>query len=90
MMRKLMKYFLGLAAIGTLIGILYVYFSGKNGCGCHCQDPDGQPEEEDFDLDSDLEPVSHREYVPLTPKDEPEEAAEKEAKAPEKAEKTKD
>lgn len=64
MLRKFFKYLLGLAAAGTVIGVLYAYFSGKQCTDFEDQDS-GLSEEEDFDLDSDLEPVTQREYVPL-------------------------
>ena len=51
-MKKFLKWFLGLAAVGTAIGLIIAYF---------CKDS----EEEDFDLDNDLKPVSERGYVHL-------------------------
>ena len=64
-MKKFLKWFISLAAIGSAIGLIIAYFC-KGGCcdGC-CDDSQDCTEEDDFDLDSDLEPVPDREYVPL-------------------------
>ena len=62
-MRKVVKYLLALIGAGAAIGALYAFFSKKN---TDCEEVELEfSEEEDFDLDSDLEPVTHREYVPL-------------------------
>lgn len=64
-MKKFLKWFISLAAIGSAIGLIIAYFC-KGRCCDNCGDG-GQDftEEDDFDLDSDLEPVADREYVPL-------------------------
>lgn len=62
-MKKFLKWFLGLAAVGSAVGLIIAYF-------CKDRHTETSPysetfcEEEDFDLDSDLKPVE-REYVPL-------------------------
>ena len=65
MLRKFAKCFLGLVVIGTVIGILYAYFSGRKCSECEEPDYEEDSEEDDFDLDSVLEPAVQREYVPL-------------------------
>ncbi len=62
-MKKFLKWFGVLAAVGTAIGIAAAFFL-KN--SSDSQDVDGSEftEDEDFDLDADLQPAE-REYVSL-------------------------
>lgn len=77
-MAKWCKKLLGLAAIGTaVVGLIY-YFR-KNDT-CEDNEFSADFEDEDFDLDSDLNPVSDREYVPLTPSAKPEDGSGEEDK----------
>lgn len=62
-MKKLLKWFLGFAAIGTAVGLAVAYFC-KNSAGEYGED-DSATEDKDFDLDVDLKPASEREYVSL-------------------------
>ena len=64
-MKKFLKWFISLAAIGSAIGIIIAYFCKGRCCDGCCDDSQDCTEEDDFDLDSDLEPVPDREYVPL-------------------------
>lgn len=66
-MKKFLKWFISLAAIGSAIGLIIAYFCKGRCCDCDscCDDSQDFTEEEDFDLDSDLQPVADREYVPL-------------------------
>ena len=63
-MKKFLKWFLGLAAVGTVLGLIIAYFckDSETDSDCDCTD---DMEDEDFDLDSDLKPVSERGYVHL-------------------------
>ena len=63
-MKKFLKWFLGLAAVGTLIGLIIAYFC-KDSDAVSEYDCTEDTEEDDFDLDSDLKPVSERGYVHL-------------------------
>lgn len=64
-MKKFLKWFLSLAVVGTVIGLIIAYFL-KDDCDDFCEEDDFVGEEEDdFDLDSDLQPVPDREYVSL-------------------------
>lgn len=62
-MKKFLKWFIALAAIGSAVGLIIAYFC-KGRCSDDCHDNGQDTEEEDFDLDSDLQPAD-REYVPL-------------------------
>lgn len=64
-MKKFLKWFISLAAIGSAIGLIIAYFCKGRCCDGCCDDSQDFTEEDDFDLDSDLEPVPDREYVPL-------------------------
>ena len=64
-MKKFLKWFISLAAIGSAIGLIIAYFCKGRCCDDSCDDSQDDTEEDDFDLDSDLEPVPDREYVPL-------------------------
>lgn len=64
-MKKFLKWFISLAAIGTAIGLIIAYFCKGRSSKCGCDDSQDFTEDEDFDLDSDLRPVRDREYVPL-------------------------
>mgnify|MGYP006982655309 CR=1 FL=1 len=55
---------LGLAAVGTGIGLIIAYFC-KDSDAVSEYDCTEDMEEEDFDLDNDLKPVSERGYVHL-------------------------
>ena len=81
-MRKFIKWLLGLVAAGSVIGLLYVYFSSKD-CELESEDTDSE-EEDDFDLDKDLAPVSNREYVPLNQTKASDEASDESAEEPAK------
>ena len=61
-MKKFLKWFLGLAAVGTAIGLIIAYFC-KDSDAVSEYDCTEDMEEEDFDLDNDLKPVSERGYV---------------------------
>ncbi len=63
-MKKFIKWFISLAAIGTIFGLIIAWFS-KDKQRRTDDSADDFTEEEDFDLDSDLQPVSERGYVPL-------------------------
>ncbi|MDY4170630.1 MAG: hypothetical protein SOY20_12120 [[Ruminococcus] gnavus] len=63
-MKKFLKWLLGLAAVGTAIGLIIAYFC-KDSDTVSEYDCTEDMEEEDFDLDSDLKPVSERGYVHL-------------------------
>ncbi len=63
-MKKFLKWFLGLAAVGTAIGLIIAYFC-KDSDAVSEYDCTEDMEEEDFDLDNDLKPVSDRGYVHL-------------------------
>lgn len=63
-MKKFLKWFLGLAAVGTAIGLIIAYFC-KDSDAVSEYDCTEDMEEEDFDLDNDLKPVSERGYVHL-------------------------
>ena len=72
-MKKFLKWFLGITAVCSVIGLLIAYFC-KDNDNEELDDYDEYEEDEDFDLDNDLKPVENREYVPLnkseeTPKD---------------------
>ncbi len=83
-LKKFLKWFLSLAVIGTIIGLVIAYFF-KDDCDDFCEEDDFvDEEEEDFDLDSDLQPVPDRGYVSLKKADAKEEAFDKDSK--EKAE----
>ena len=62
-MKKLLKWFLGFAAIGTAVGLAVAYFC-KNSAVEYGED-DSDTEDKDFDLDVDLKPASERGYVSL-------------------------
>lgn len=62
-MKKFLKWFLGLAAVGSAVGLIIAYFCKDRNAETAPYSEDFH-EEEDFDLDSDLKPVE-REYVPL-------------------------
>lgn len=64
-MKKFLKWFISLAAIGSAIGLIIAYFCKDACCDDCCDDSQDVTEEDDFDLDSDLEPVPERDYVPL-------------------------
>ena len=93
-MKKFLKWFLGLAAVGSVIGLVIAYFCRDTEFEDVEEFDDFDEEEEDFDLDSDLQPAGDRGYVPLKrteePAEEKAEEAEKDAeeKAEEKAEET--
>lgn len=64
-MKKVLKYFALIAAIGAVIGMIMTLLCKSR------TDEDlfsSDPEDEDFDLDSDLQAVE-REYVPLKKSD---------------------
>ncbi|MEF9942094.1 MAG: hypothetical protein RSA90_06370 [Lachnospiraceae bacterium] len=64
-MAKWGKRLLGVAIIGTAIAGIIHLSKGKK---CNSEDEfTDNFEDEDFDLDDDLEPITNREYVPLTP-----------------------
>ena len=63
-MKKFLKWLLGLAAVGTGIGLIIAYFC-KDSDAVSEYDCTEDMEEEDFDLDNDLKPVSERGYVHL-------------------------
>lgn len=64
-MKKFLKWFISLAAIGSAVGLIIAYFCKGRCSDSSCDDGQDFTEEDDFDLDSDLEPVADREYVPL-------------------------
>jgi hypothetical protein len=64
-LKKFLKWFISLAAVGTAIGLIIAYFCKGRSDKCSCDDSQDLTEDEDFDLDSDLQPVRDREYVPL-------------------------
>lgn len=64
-MKKFLKWFVCLAAIGSALGLIIAYFCKGECCGDCCDDSQNFTEDDDFDLDSDLEPAPDREYVPL-------------------------
>ena len=64
-MKKFLKWLLGLAAVGTGIGLIIAYFC-KDSDAVSEYDCTEDMEEEDFDLDNDLKPVSERGYVHLS------------------------
>lgn len=64
-MKKFLKWFVSLAAIGSAIGLIIAYFCKGRCDDCNCDDSQDFTEEDDFDLDSDLQPVGDRGYVPL-------------------------
>ena len=61
MMKKCMKYFLILLAIGAILGLVLAYFCKLNN---EDWEVDLAENEDDFELDEDLQAVE-REYVPL-------------------------
>ncbi len=93
-MKKYLKWFVSLAAIGSAIGLIIAYF-----CKDRHADSDSDSavltEDEDFDLDSDLKPVTERGYVPLNrpyttePSDESDDKEEPEAETTSEKEETK-
>ncbi len=64
-MKKFLKWFISLAAVGSAIGLIIAYFCKGRCTDCNCDDTQDFTEEDDFDLDSDLQPAGDREYVPL-------------------------
>lgn len=64
-MKKFFKWFIGLAAVGSAIGLIIAYFCKGRCDDSNCDGTQDFTEEDDFDLDSDLQPVGDREYVPL-------------------------
>ena len=89
-MKKFLKWFLGITAACSVIGLLIAYFCKDNDNEDFDDMDDDFEEEDDFDLDNDLKPVENREYVPLnkteeTPAEEPDVEA-KEVEAEETAE----
>jgi len=60
-MRKCIKYFLILLAIGAILGLVLAYFCKLNN---EDWEIDFEEKEEDFELDEDLQ-AAEREYVPL-------------------------
>lgn len=64
-MKKYLKWFISLAAIGSAIGLIIAYLcKGRCSSKC-CDDSQNYTEDDDFDLDNDLQPVPDRGYVPL-------------------------
>ena len=77
-MKKFLKWFLGITAVCSVIGLLIAYFC-KDNENDELDDYDDYEEDDDFDLDNDLKPVENREYVPLNKSEEkPEETKESE------------
>ena len=68
-MKKFLKWFLGITAVCSVIGLLIAYFC-KDNDNEELDDYDEYEEDEDFDLDNDLKPVENREYVPLNKSEE--------------------
>ena len=68
-MKKFLKWFLGITAVCSIIGLLIAYFCRDNE-NEELDDYDEYEEDEDFDLDNDLKPVENREYVPLNKSEE--------------------
>ena len=64
-LKKFLKWFISLAAVGSAIGLIIAYFCKGRCDDSNCDDGQDFTEEDDFDLDSDLQPVGDREYVPL-------------------------
>ena len=64
-MKRFLKWFLGLAAVGSVIGLVIAYFCRDTEFDDIEEFDDFEEEEDDFDLDSDLQPASDRGYVPL-------------------------
>lgn len=64
-MKKTFKWLAAILAIGTVAGIIIAYL--RKGDKDKEDDFRFDCDEEDFDLDSDLQPVSERGYVSLTP-----------------------
>lgn len=63
-MKKNVKWLAALAVVGTIIGMIIVYFCKKKSEASEFDEDDFE-DEDDFDLDGDLKPVSERGYVPL-------------------------
>ena len=63
-MKKFLKWFLGITAACSVVGLLIAYFCRDNE-NDELDDYDDYEDDEDFDLDNDLKPVENREYVPL-------------------------
>lgn len=83
-MKKFLKWFVTLAAIGTAIGLIIAYFcKGRCCCGC-CEEDQDFEEDDDFDLDSDLEPVADRVYVQVPPNKAADVSSEEKDEAPKK------
>lgn len=77
-MKKFLKWFLGITAVCSVIGLLIAYFC-KDNENDELDDYDDYEEDDDFDLDNDLKPVENREYVPLNKSEEkPDETKESE------------
>ena len=68
-MKKFLKWFLGITAVCSVIGLLIAFFC-KDNENEEMDDYDDYEEDDDFDLDNDLKPVENREYVPLNKTDE--------------------
>ena len=79
-MKKFLKWFLGITAVCSVVGLLIAYFC-KDNENEEMDDYEDYEEDDDFDIDNDLKPVENREYVPLNKSEEAEEAV-----APETAE----
>jgi len=60
-MKKCVKYFLVLLAIGAILGLVLAYFCKLNN---EDWETDFEEKEDDFELDEDLQ-ATQREYVPL-------------------------
>ena len=60
-MKKCVKYFLILLAIGAILGLVLAYFCKLNN---EDWETDFEETEDDFELDEDLQ-AAQREYVPL-------------------------
>ena len=64
-MKKFLKWFLGITAACSVIGLLLAYFLKDNDTDDFDDMDDDFEEEDDFDLDNDLKPVENRQYFPL-------------------------
>lgn len=63
-MKKFLKWFTILAAAGTAVGSLIVWFKKTKDSADTTGDAEFT-EDDDYDLDADLKPASEREYVSL-------------------------
>lgn len=65
-MSKISKLLIGLAVVGTIVGICIAILC-KKGHYCDCNKDAFDDFEDDLDLDDNLGPIPNREYVPIKP-----------------------